>query len=41
LWDIQHGVRHGLEADLMRATVARLTEDDMIAIAAFTASRLP
>jgi len=25
----------------MRATVARLTEDDMIAIAAFTASRLP
>ncbi|MBZ5559573.1 MAG: cytochrome C-binding protein [Acidobacteriia bacterium] len=41
LWDLQHGARHGREADLMKATVAKLTEDDLIAIAAFTASRVP
>jgi cytochrome c553 len=41
LYDMQQGVRRGLGSALMRATVAKLTEDDMIAIGAYTASRLP
>ena len=41
LYDMQQGFRHGLGADLMKATVARLTESDMIAIAAYIASRRP
>jgi cytochrome c553 len=41
LYDMQHGARHGLGSALMRAAVAKLTEDDLIAIAAYTASRLP
>jgi cytochrome c553 len=41
LYDMQHGARRGLGSALMRATVAKLTDDDLIAIAAYTASRLP
>lgn len=41
LYDMQRGARHGLGSDLMRATVARLATADMIAIAAYTASRHP
>jgi cytochrome c553 len=41
LSDMQKGLRHGLGSDLMRATVARLTEGDMIAIAAYVASGRP
>jgi cytochrome c553 len=41
LYDMQQGFRRGLGADLMKATVARLTEADMIAIAAYAASRTP
>jgi cytochrome c553 len=41
LYDLQHGARHGLWADLMKAAVEKLTEDDMVAIAAYTASRVP
>lgn len=41
LYDMQHGSRHGLGAELMKATVAKLTEDDLIAIAAYAASRTP
>jgi cytochrome c553 len=41
LYDIQRRTRHGLGADLMMATVARLTEEDVVSIAAFTASRVP
>lgn len=41
LRDMQRGARRGLVADLMKATVARLTERDMTAIAAYTASRRP
>lgn len=41
LYDLQHASRNGLWADLMKAAVAKLTEDDMIAIAAYTASRMP
>jgi cytochrome c553 len=41
LYDLQHGSRHGVWSDLMKASVANLTLDDMIAIAAYTASRVP
>jgi cytochrome c553 len=39
--DIQHGTRHGNAVALMQPVVAKLTEDDMIALAAFMASRAP
>lgn len=41
LLDIQRGNRNGLWADLMKPVVAKLTLDDMINIAAYTASRVP
>jgi cytochrome c553 len=41
LYDMQHGARHGLGAALMKAAVAKLTEEDLVSIAAYTASRVP
>lgn len=41
LWDMKHGSRHGLGAELMKATVAHLTDDDMMALAAYAASQTP
>jgi cytochrome c553 len=41
LYDTQHGTRKGVWADLMKPVVANLTNDDMLAIAAYTASRTP
>lgn len=41
LTDMQAGARHGAGAALMMAAVARLSEDDMLAIAAYTASLTP
>jgi cytochrome c553 len=41
LYDMQQGARHGLWADLMRPVVAKLSEEDMLNIAAYTASRQP
>jgi cytochrome c553 len=41
LFDMKHGARNGLWADLMKPVVAKLTEQDMLAIAAYTASRTP
>jgi cytochrome c553 len=41
LYDMQAGTRTGLWSDLMKAVVAKLTPDDMLAIAAYTASRAP
>jgi cytochrome c553 len=41
LYDLQAGVRKGPWAALMRRAVERLTLDEMIAIAAYTASREP
>ena len=38
---MQNGDRAGLWADLMKETVSKLTVDDMINIAAYTASRVP
>ncbi len=39
--DLQHGTRHGNSVALMQPVVAKLTSDDMIALAAFMASRTP
>lgn len=41
LFDLQHGVRRGSWSALMRAAVDPLSLDDMVAIAAYTASREP
>jgi cytochrome c553 len=41
LYDTQNGMRTGVWADLMKPVVAKLTNDDMLAIAAYTASLTP
>jgi cytochrome c553 len=41
LFDMQDGTRSGTSAALMQQVVDRLTVDDMLAIAAYTASRQP
>ena len=41
MYDMQQGARHGVWADLMKPVVAKLTEDDMVAIAAYASSRVP
>ena len=41
MWDMQQGTRNGASAQLMKLVVANLTEDDMVAIAAYVTSRLP
>jgi cytochrome c553 len=39
LYDMQQGIRKGVWSDLMKPVVAKLTNDDMLAIAAYTASK--
>ncbi len=41
LYDIQHGTRTGTAVALMQPVVAKLSQDDMIALAAFMSSRTP
>jgi cytochrome c553 len=41
LYDIQHGARKGEWAQLMKPVVEKLTADDMLNLAAYTASRTP
>jgi cytochrome c553 len=41
LYDIQSGARAGVAAQLMKATVANLTADDMLSIGAYLASLTP
>src|SRR6185436_4643707 len=41
LYDMRHGVRNGTWTELMKPVVAQLSEEDMVAIAAYTASRAP
>jgi len=41
LYDMQQGFRKGLWTELMKPVVANLTQEDMLAIAAYTASRVP
>jgi len=39
--DMRHGLRRGLGADRMMGTVTRLTDDDVVAMAAYAASLAP
>lgn len=41
LYDMQAGTRHGVGSELMKEPVAKLTIDDMVAIAAYVAARAP
>ena len=41
LYDMQHGNRKGPWTELMKAVVANLSEEDLVSIAAYTASRAP
>jgi cytochrome c553 len=41
MWDMQQGTRNGASAQLMKIVVANLTEEDLVAIAAYVASRTP
>jgi cytochrome c553 len=41
LYDFQSGARHGVAAQVMNDVVAKLSVDDMVVIAAYTASRTP
>jgi cytochrome c553 len=41
MFDMQQGARKGLWTELMKPVVSKLSEDDMLAIAAYTASRTP
>ena len=41
LYDIQHGTRTGNAVALMQPVVKNLTQDDMIALAAYMSSRAP
>jgi cytochrome c553 len=39
LYDMQQGDRHGIWTELMKPVVAKLTNDDMLAIVAYVSSR--
>jgi cytochrome c553 len=41
LYDFQHGTRSGPGAELMKPVVANLTEEDLVSIVAYVASRTP
>lgn len=41
MYDMQQGTREGLWTDLMKPVVANLSEEDLLNIAAYTASRMP
>lgn len=41
LYDMQQGYRTGIWTELMKPVVAHLSEEDMLSIAAYTASRVP
>ncbi len=41
IWDIQQGTRNGEPAQLMRLAISNLTPDDLVAAAAYVASRVP
>ena len=41
LWDMKVGTRHGAWGDLMKPVVEKLSQDDMLNMAAYVASRTP
>jgi len=41
MYDMQQGTRNAMWTQLMKPVVAKLSEEDMLAIAAYTSSRMP
>jgi cytochrome c553 len=41
IWDIQQGTRNDEPAQLVRLAIAKLTPEDLVAIVAYVASRVP
>ena len=41
MWDMQQGTRNSEPAKLMKLVVDNLTQEDLIAIAAYVSSRVP
>ena len=41
MYDMQAGARHGVWTELMKPVVAKLTDEDFVAIAAYVSSRMP
>ena len=41
IWDMQQGTRNGAAAQLMKMAVAKLTPEDLVAVAAYVASERP
>jgi cytochrome c553 len=41
LWDMQHGSRNGVWTELMKPVVKNMTEEDLVSITAYLASRAP
>jgi cytochrome c553 len=41
LWDMQHGTRNGVWAELMKPVLKNMSEEDLVSITAYLASRTP
>src|SRR5204863_756914 len=41
IWDMQQGTRNGASAQLMKIAIAKLTPEDLVAVASYVSSRLP
>jgi cytochrome c553 len=41
MWDMQQGTRNGASAQLMKIAIAKLTPEDLVAVASYVSSRLP
>lgn len=41
MWDIQQGTRNNEPAQLMKLAIAKLTKEDIVAVAAYVSSRVP
>ena len=41
IWDIQQGTRNGASVQLMKIAIAKLTPEDLVAIASYVSSRVP
>jgi len=41
MWDMQHGTRNGTWTQLMKPVLAKLTEEDLVNVAAYLSSKMP
>jgi cytochrome c553 len=41
MWDMQQGTRNGASAQLMKIAIAKLSPEDLVAVASYVSSRLP